>query len=115
MKTSSFQQRIAKQIATDAGTNGDFSGEPNGKTHTKTANADVNTKIHQGAVAGNIKATDKPIIIGVKNLDEKSIFKSFSPNLTKTVLVIIETRESVSAATPFLLIAKIKRAESIIT
>ena len=89
MKTSSFQQRIAKQIATDAGTNGDFSGEPNGKTHTKTAKAEVNTKIHQGAVAGNIRATDKPITIGVRYLDEKSIFNNFSPNFTKSALVFM--------------------------
>ena len=67
------------------------------------------------AVAGNIKATDNPITIGVKNLDEKSIFKSFSPNLTKSVLVITETRERLSAIIPLLLIAKIKRAKSIIT
>ena len=36
-------------------------------------------------------------------------------NFIKSELVITETSESVSAATPFLLIAKIKRAESIIT
>ena len=114
MKTSSFQQRIAKHIATDAGTKGAFSGEPKGNTQTKTAKADVNTKIHQGAVAGNIKATDNPITIGVKKRDEKSIFNNFSPSFTKTALVTTEMRERAKAVAPLLLTAKTKRAESII-
>ncbi len=97
MKTSSFQQRIAKHIATDAGTKGAFSGEPNGNTQTKIANADVNTKIHQGAVAGSIKATDKPITTGVKSLDEKGVFNIFSPNLATRIQVITEISAKKSA------------------
>lgn len=115
MKTSSFQQRVAKHIATDAGTNGAFSGEPKGNTHTKTAKAEVNRKIHQGAVDGSIKATDKPITIDVKNLDEKSIFNNFSPNLINNKLVIIEMNARKRAEAPSLVTAKIKGAESIIT
>ena len=111
----SLQAPLRKQNAVNAGAKGDFSGEPKGSTPTKTANADVNKKIHQGAVAGNIKATDKPITTGVRNLDEKLIFKSLSPNLTRIIEVRTEIAESKSAENPCLIIAKIKGAESIIT
>ena len=66
-------------------------------TQGNDANADVNTKIHQGAVAGSIKATDKPITTGVKSLDEKGVFNIFSPNLATRIQVITEISAKKSA------------------